>query len=515
MSGTWTSGYVGDTSYTLGFYRELAPTFLNFCALMNGVEAPPLTKPLRYCELGCGRGYGTTLLAAANPNFEFVGIDFNPSHIAEARSLATRAKIPNVTFVEASFGDAAASSDPKLSDFDIIAVHGVYTWVERAVRNDICQFIRRKLLAGGLVYNSYNVLPGWATAMPIQHILMEVANRSSKDSVSALKEGYTVLRTLLDKSSGFVTQSPGVKARIENMGKQNQSYLVHEFLNAGWEPLYVTDVMADFAEAKLTYVGSASLIENGVDLCVSKDLQPLVSGASDPAMRELLKDYVVNKQFRRDIYVKGSQNLTQQQQRDRLRAMTFSFASRAPMPEKYTLPVGEVTPKPQVLAAMTEAFAGRPFTGGELVDVMGKAGAREAEANILLLILVHNSQIVPLCADHATMDRAASARLNEIVLDSTAGSDSHHFLCSTGQGSAFAASFVDRLIASLVAKAPDDSDSKIAAAAFDSLASAGRAFHREGKALTKTDENIQEITKTVAEFRAQRLPVWRTFGVLA
>ena len=107
MTANWMSGYVSDVAYTLGFYRELAPAFLNFACLVNGVEGPPLDRPLRYCELGCGRGYGTILLAAANPESEFVGIDFNPSHIAEARALATRAGLSNIAFHELSFADAA------------------------------------------------------------------------------------------------------------------------------------------------------------------------------------------------------------------------------------------------------------------------------------------------------------------------------------------------------------------------------------------------------------------------
>jgi len=88
------SGYVGDVAYTLGFYRELSPTYLSLACVLNGVDGPNPTKALRYCELGCGRGYGTALLAVANPNVEFVRIDFNPSHIAEARTLASRAYIP-------------------------------------------------------------------------------------------------------------------------------------------------------------------------------------------------------------------------------------------------------------------------------------------------------------------------------------------------------------------------------------------------------------------------------------
>lgn len=39
-----------------------------------------------------------------------------------------------------------------------------------------------------------------------------------------------------------------------------------------------------------------------------------VSAAPDVTMRELLKDYATNKQFRRDIYVKGPQLLPQREQ---------------------------------------------------------------------------------------------------------------------------------------------------------------------------------------------------------
>ena len=54
MSANWASGYVGDGSYTLGFYRELAPRYLQFCAVLNGVEGPPLNRPLRSCERVAG-----------------------------------------------------------------------------------------------------------------------------------------------------------------------------------------------------------------------------------------------------------------------------------------------------------------------------------------------------------------------------------------------------------------------------------------------------------------------------
>jgi len=41
----------------------------------------------RWCEVGCGGGLGASILAAANPEMEFTGIDFDAGSIEEARSL--------------------------------------------------------------------------------------------------------------------------------------------------------------------------------------------------------------------------------------------------------------------------------------------------------------------------------------------------------------------------------------------------------------------------------------------
>jgi SAM-dependent methyltransferase len=509
------SGYVADVVYTLGFYRELAPSFLHLTSIVNGVTGLKLTQPLRYCELGCGRGYGTVLLAAANPDFEFVGIDFNPSHIAEARGLANRAEIPNVTFYEAGFGDAAQSADPKLSNFDVIALHGVYSWVVPQVRGEIHQFIRDKLLAGGLVYNSYNTLPGWATAMPIQHLIMEQARRSPRDSVKVVEEAFTLLNALLQHKSAFVTQNPGVKIRLERMAKQDKGYLAHEFVNQGWEALYVTEAMANFADAKLTYIGSATLTENRTEFCVPKDLQEIVRSAPDAAMRELLKDYIVNKQFRRDIYIKGPQQLSPRDQRQQFIDLAFAAAwMNKDFPEKFQLPIGEITPKKETYLALLQAIGTKVCTGGELFAAGEKAGLREPDTMLLLLLLVNAGVILPARPDHVRVDRGPSHRLNNVIMEMTRSGDTHRFFASPVLGSAIAAPFIDRIVGPDAVAQPFGRDSDFARLAFERLEAAGQGLRRDGQVLTKTPEAIGEIAKLVTEFRELRLPKWRNLGAI-
>lgn len=508
-------GYVADVAYTLGYYRELAPTFLNFACAVNGVVAPEPEKPLRYCELGCGRGYGTVLVAAANPNSHFVGIDFNPAHIAEARALAKRAGITNVTFLEMSFGDAAASSKPELSDFDIVALHGVYTWIMPEVKQQILDFIREKLVSGGVVYVSYNCMPGWAPVGPMQRLLKEVGDRSTRQSVAVIDEGMDLLKQLVDHSSAFIAHNPTIKTRIEKMGKQDKVYLAHEFLNSGWHPIYITDAMKDFATAKTTYIGSASIAENRVDLSAPRDLIPIIRNAPDIGMQELLKDYAINKQFRRDIYVKGPQRLNSREQRQRLGEMVFVKTQMSDaVPDKFQLPIGELKPKTEIMAPLMKGIGTKPMTGEEIIAAAGKAGLKEPDAILYLLLLVNSGVLLPARKDYASVDRKPSHLLNATIMEMSASADTHRFLASPVLGSAIGAGFVDRIFAPSIAASAKANNTAIAEQAFDRLAKAGQSFRREGKPIEKNKESLDEIGKAVGDFRDQRLPRWQNLGVL-
>ena len=83
----WSSGYVSDVEYVGSFYGDLAPPVIDFTCLMNGVAPPARNGRFAYCELGCGVGLTTTCLAAANPQGDFFGVDFNPVEILETNRI--------------------------------------------------------------------------------------------------------------------------------------------------------------------------------------------------------------------------------------------------------------------------------------------------------------------------------------------------------------------------------------------------------------------------------------------
>ena len=74
-------GYVTDVPYTRGFYRELVPAWLDFVATLSGVGPPARSEGFTWCDLGCGQGVTTVVMAATHPRGHFVGIDVLPEHI--------------------------------------------------------------------------------------------------------------------------------------------------------------------------------------------------------------------------------------------------------------------------------------------------------------------------------------------------------------------------------------------------------------------------------------------------
>ena len=513
MTPAWMLGYASDVAYTLGFYRELAPSYLNYVCIINGVEGIPVGRRLRYCELGCGRGYGTTLLAAANPDIEFVGIDFNPMHVNEARALARRADIANVSFLELSFGEAAHSTDPMVAEFDIVILHGVFNWVTPEVRDEILEFLRVKLVPGGLTYVSYNALPGWAATTPVQHILKEYADRASGDSVARIEKGLAALKVLVDKSSSYIAQNPTVKERIAAFEKHDQHYLVHEFLHDGWQPLYVTSVMGSLAEAKLTFVGSAGIGENRLMLCVPKDLIDLVQSAPDVALRELLKDYAINKQFRRDVYAKGRLRPARQDLQQRYSEIVLALTvAPKELPKKWPLPWGEVILKPEVLEVV-EAMVARlqrgPAPSDEIMALGAKASIGAEELPTILEILIHNGLVTPCRPDFGTVDRSASWRLNNAIFDLALAGDTHRYLAAPILGSAIGASYLERIASLVLCEDHDTDDVTAAGRMLDRLEEEGRLLLRDGQPMNRKDVEV-----LLHEFRETGLPHWRRLGML-
>lgn len=506
-------GYISDVAYTLGFHRELAPVFLDYVCLTTGIEPPSGTRPRRYCELGCGRGFQTVLLAAANPDIEFVGIDFNPDHIVEADDLARRAAIDNVRFIEAGFGQAGA--DDELGTFDYIVLHGVYAWVAPAVRDEIHAFIRARLNPGGVVYVSYNTHPGWTKAIPTQKLLFEAANRAEGDSLARLDKAMQLLRLMAEEPTGQVERRGAIsRASVRELAKKDRRYLAHEYLSAAWQPMFVTDVMAALATVGLSYAGSAAIAENRLEFCAPAALATILNGAPDAAMRELMKDIAIGQAFRRDVYVGQPRRLDPRLKRKGLLEQRFAaFPQINAIPEKLRAPAGEIGLGAALNEAIWRCVDARIASGAEMVSAARAVGEQEGRMLSVIELLVHNGVLHPARNDGAQAEHGPSMRFNDAIFELSRADDTHRYLAAPVLGTGFGTRYPERILPPLIAAMPRAADKALAEAAFDQVLSAGRHFLRDGISVEKDDDSIGELARFVGEFRTHRLPRWQMLGV--
>jgi SAM-dependent methyltransferase len=410
----WGQGYHVGTAYTRGFYPELAPSHIETALLFAGLRSN-LTKPgARYCELGCGYGLTTLVLAAANPHMSFVGVDFNPTHIVAAKTLVESARLPNIRFVEASFEELLETRFADLGEFDIIALHGIYSWVAPSVRRAIVEFADARLKTGGALYVSYNAAPGWMPRAPLQRLIFEYAKRHPMAPRATTAEALRFAKTIKDAGALYFQTNPSVGAFIESMLGQDLAYLAHENLNESWSALYHADVVEDFATTRLSYACAGDIADDIDETSIPITTHDVVAGISDGTWRETVKDFLVGRSFRRDIFVRGPVELTPAERSEELdRNLVLTVPRSAATPNIKTA-MGEVKGRADIYSPILDRLAAGPVRLSQLVGQVGGPDRTAAVVIQALGLLIHSGQVKMVRADTKT-DGEPARRLNVVL----------------------------------------------------------------------------------------------------
>ena len=313
--GPWADGYAVEQQYTAHFYPQLSPDHLNFSAAFNSAKPPEAGENFNYFELGCGQGATALLLASSYPAARFYANDFMPAHLAAAEDMRCRGGIDNLTLLDASFADLAAGSI-NLPPMDFISLHGVYTWVSAQNRSEIVRFIARYLKPGGLVYVSYNAMPGWAAASPLQRLMRDLTMQSTGDSTARIAKAMSFALQLREVGADAFSCKPDVDRRLAQMQTGSSGYIAHEYLADSWQPMYHSDVARDLELAKLEFVGSSALIMGCHNF--PPEQQALLDSIDAPALKETIKDFLLGSGFRQDVFVRGRRGISQEQRRQLL-----------------------------------------------------------------------------------------------------------------------------------------------------------------------------------------------------
>lgn len=509
---TWTSGYVADVGYTFGYYAELNPLRVRLAFLNRGLVFPETGTA---CELGFGQGLSTNIHAAASVT-RWYGTDFNPSQAACAQEFATASGASAELYDEA-FSDFAQRSD--LPEFDYIGLHGIWSWVSDENRQIIVDFIRRKLKVGGVLYISYNTLPGWAAFAPMRHLMTEhaeVIGSEGRGIVSRIDDAIVFAQKLLETNPAFARANPQINDRIQKLSEQNRHYLAHEYFNRDWHPMHFA-TMAEWLEpAKVTYACSAHYLDNVDTVNLTAEQQKFLLEIPDVMFREAVRDFMVNQQFRRDYWVKGARTLSPLEQAEALRSQRVILISYRPdISLKINGYLGEANMSEQIYGPVLDFLADHKVkTISQIEQGVADKAISLVQIMEVVMVLCSAGHLAPAQdEDIISKSRKHTDKLNEHIMRKSRSSNDVMYIASpvTGGGrilSRFEQLFVLSLLQGK--KQPQDWVKDV----WSTIASQGQRLLKDGKTLETDEENIAELTAIANAFVEKQLPVLKALQIV-
>lgn len=509
----WARGYPVSEPYPPSWHPFQSPAHLRVvCALMGVAWEVGPDTPMSIAEVGCGTGYTAAMLAAGNPRAQVLGLDYNAAHIAEARSLASAAGLNNLRYQEADLAELSDAELDRMPEFDLITVHGVWSWVGDPVREGLLRLLRRRLKAGGVVMISYNALPGAAGTLGLAR-LARSAMLAAGNSVDGLAATKHLVQRLVAAEAVHFPSSGWRRLFTDESTVARPGYVLHEFLTEHWRPSFFADVAAAMGSARCEYVGSATIDENFPQMTLSPAQRELWNEAPDEASRELIQDLCVPRAFRRDVYVRGLRRVPRDPAVDALRV-----ASASHLPGKVSLQAQSgVAELPQPLIdAVRAALNTGPQTIAALRALPGCGNVSPSE---LAALLIGSRSAVPLWrqpggdADWAR-DVTTAKRFNTVAAERLAvfGVGSGQLgLATPATGGGLAVSAFQLAIARLVAELPP-SAADISPAEDSVAAALVRQLLPPGEA--PGAEVVRELEEKVQELLRDDLPVWRALDVV-
>ncbi len=508
----WTSGYVADVDYTYGYYPELNPLRTRLAFLNAGLLPPKIETA---CELGFGQGISTNIHAAATP-ISWFGTDFNPAQARYAQDLASLSR-NGAELVDDDFKAYLSRTD--LPDFDFIGLHGIWSWISDENRRVIVDFIRKKLKVGGVVYVSYNTLPGWATFAPVRHLMTEHAEVLGADGIGLLNKIDAAMdfsKRVLGLSARYTHSHPTVNDKlIETMAK-SKHYLAHEYFNRDWDPMYFADMVSWMQPAKIEYANSAAYKDHIRAIDLSLEQIEFLDSITDPMFQQSTRDFLVNETFRKDYWIRGLRKLTRGEQQVMLSDLEVVLTTPSSLMSLKTQGAqGEVNLKEELYLPLIELLSDHSQRSlGEITAQLGEDTFSLDLVVQAITILTHMGHIAP-AQNRSSGDSviANTKSLNGYLIEQSRYSTEVTFLASPVTGGGVQVNRVERMYLDYQ-NSGVESESDWATNAATQLAAQGHKLMDDGVALEPGTRTNELLSKMAHEFKNHKIPMLRSLKII-
>ena len=508
----WTDGYVTDVGYIHGYYPELNPLRTKLAFAKARLVAPDIRVA---CELGFGQGLSVNVHAAAS-EVEWYGTDFNPTQASFAQDLATAAGSSARLFGEA-FSEFCNRTD--LPDFDFIGLHGIWSWISDESRAILVEFIRRKLKVGGILYVSYNTLPGWANFASVRNLMArhaELVGSPSLDTVSRINGALEFCDRLLATESIHSRVNPHNAEFFGSLKTRNRQYLAHEFFNRDWAPMYFSTMTEWLGPSMLSYACSAHYLDQLDALNLTAAQQECLKTVPGIELRESVRDFLVNQNFRRDYWVKGPRRLSRLEQMETLRTERVLLTTHRPdVSLKVRGALGELDMSEVLYNSVLDVLSEHtPMEMGKLEDVIKDRNFSLEQILDATIALIGSGHVASVQEDALiTRGRKRTEKLNAYLLRKARSSNEVGSLASPVIGGAIAVDRFNQLFLLSLHEGKTRPD-EWAKTAWEILLAQGQRLVKEGKPLEQEDEGLNELSLQAQIFSEKQLPILKAAQIV-
>lgn len=507
---SWSGGYVSDVSYTYGYYSELNPLRASTSLALSGFAPPEITHA---CELGFGHGISINSHAAAS-SIKWWGTDFNPSQASFAKELASSSEV-SLSLYDQSFKEFTARDD--LPDFDFIGLHGIWSWISDENRSLIVSFIKRRLKVGGVLYLSYNTQPGWASFTPMRHLLAEhvkVCGANGQDLRDRIGASLNFAERLLGTNPSYGKVNPTVAQRLKEIQGLDKNYLAHEYFNLDWHPMHFSTVAKWLAPAKLQYACSADTFDAIDVLNHTEEQQGLLSEIHDKDFLQTVRDFMVNRQFRKDYWIRGARSINQYEQYNSLRSQRFILTTpQKDLNLEVSASLGKVRLSEEVYIPIITAMAEHQVMTVAELESFTKGQVTFPQLRQAMTVLMGAGHIAPAQKPEFINEAMPStSSLNKLICRKARGSSELSYLVSPVTGGGVPVSRFGQLFLTSI-ETGKSSAQECAKYAWEVLFSQNERLVVKGKTLESDAENLNQLEHWASEFNTKRLPILKALGI--
>ena len=388
---------------------------------------------------------------------------------------------------------------------DYVVAHGILTWVNREVRSAIYRIIDKCLTPGGLAYFSYNALPGWLATHPVQHLMMQYAQRTGVNATS-FKSALESLKSLKEAGAAVFNSQPGIVSRLEQLDKIDQNYLYHEYFHDSWTLFYFTQIAQEAAEGKLRFLGSATLPEN-YDAMLPEKMREALGKAPDPAMRELFKDLAINQSFRRDVFVRGVSPVWTGEQLN-LFAQKMVILTQDPdaVSLKFQTSFGEVTGREDVYKPIIETLARGPMKIAELSKAL--PGLNVASILQSISLLAHGNAVGFHVPD---AKKKPAVQFNQVIAEAVSRGAPYRYLALPCVGTGYTLDEIQYMALDACNKGANTLEA-MASGVEQRLKGLNKSILKDGTPVPYGGETVKELTARLEGFVHKTLPMLKRLG---